>query len=82
MQVAGIAYDTDRKTKQDRYQGAVRRASFLSDKEKKHWGLLGFVLSTRQLLDAERIIIDEDLRRLGTRHALEKIKPNSENYGR
>jgi len=78
INVSGILYDEERKKKQERYQGAVKCASFLSEKEKEHWALLGFVLSTQQLKDAEHIIIDEDLRRLKTRHQLEKIKAKTE----
>ena len=78
MQISGIAYNTDRKAKQERYQGAVKRATFLSDKEKKHWSLLGYMLTTDQLAQAERLIIDEDLRRLQTRNQLEIIKSNTE----
>lgn len=78
MQIAGIAYNTDRKVKQERYQGAVKRATFLSDREKKHWSLLGYMLTTQQLSQAEKLIIDEDLRRLQTRNQLEIIKSNTE----
>jgi len=78
MDLSGIQYDEDRKKKQVRYQGAVKRAAFLSEKEKKHWAILGFVLTTQQLKEAEHIIIDEDLRRLGTRQQLEKIKLKTE----
>jgi len=78
MQIAGITYDEKRKKQQDRYQGAVLRAKFLNKKEKEHWALLGYILTSKQLSEAESLIIDEDLRRLNTKHQLEKVKSNTE----
>ena len=79
MQVAGILYTEERKKAQERYQEAVKRTHFLDEKEKRHWKLLGYILTTNQLAEAEHLIIDEDLRRLATQEKLEKIKPSSEN---
>ena len=62
MQIAGIIYGDERLKAQERYQGAVKRAIFLSDKERRHWAVLGYVLTTDQLREAESLIIDEDLK--------------------
>ena len=70
-----IVYDVDRRKCQDRYQQAVERASFLDEREKRNWALLGSLLTKKQLLEGERLIIDEDLRRLRVRKELEIIKP-------
>jgi hypothetical protein len=78
MQIAGVIYSEERKKSQARYQEAVKRAHFLEEKEKRHWALLGFILTTEQLREAERLIIDEDLRRLATQEQLEILKPSSE----
>lgn len=78
MQISGIIYTGERKKNQQRYQEAVKRSHFLDEKERKHWFLLGYILTTAQLREAERLIIDEDLRRLATQEQLEKIKPSSE----
>lgn len=78
MQIAGIVYGEERLKAQERYQGAVERATFLDDKERKHWAILGYILTTDQLKGAERLIIDEDLKRLNTRHQLEILKSNKE----
>lgn len=78
MQISGIIYSEERKKSQARYQEAVKRSHFLAEAEKKHWFLLGHILTTEQLQQAERLIIDEDLRRLATQEKLEKIKPSSE----
>ena len=78
MQISGIIYSEERKKSQVRYQEAVKRAHFLDEKEKRHWALLGYILTTDQLMQAEHLIIDEDLRRLATQEKLEKIKPSSE----
>lgn len=82
MQISGIIYSDERKKKQARFQEAVNRAHFLEKKEKKHWALLGYILTTDQLKQAEHLIIDEDLRRLATQEKLEKIKPSTDKrYG-
>lgn len=75
MQIAGVIYSEERKKCQERYQAAVERAHFLANEEKKHWALLGYILTTNQLKEAEHLIIDEDLRRLATQEKLESIKP-------
>jgi len=78
MHAAGVIYSEERKKKQLRYKEAVKRAHFLSSADKKNWSLLGYMLTTEQLAEAERLIIDEDLRRLATQEKLERIKPGSE----
>lgn len=78
MHSAGIIYTEERKKRQERYQEAVKRSHFFDEEEKKHWVLLGYILTTDQLQEAEHLIIDEDLRRLATQEQLEKIKPSSE----
>ncbi len=60
-----------------RFKDAVKRAGFLSATEKRHWTMLGYILTTNQLLDAERLIIGEDLRYLKVRQQLERIKPKA-----
>jgi len=74
MQIAGIIYNQKRKEAQEGYQKAVERADFLDAKEKKKWGLLGFVLQTKELDEARKLIINEHLRRLKMKESLEKIK--------
>jgi hypothetical protein len=78
MHISGIIYTEERKKKQVRFQEAVRRSTFLDEKEKEHWYLLGYILTTDQLHQTELLIIDEDLRRLSTQEKLEKLKPSSE----
>lgn len=78
MNIAGILYGKERQKTQERFQEAVRRAHFLEEAEKKHWYILGYILTTEQLKEAEKLILDEDLRRLATQEQLEKIKPSSE----
>lgn len=75
MQISGIIYTEERKKGQQRFQEAVKRAHFLAEEEKKHWFLLGYILTTEQLKQAEHLIIDEDLRRLATQEQLEVLKP-------
>ena len=60
---------------QIRYQEAVKRAGFLSNEEKVNWFILGGSLTLKELQEAEKVIINEDLRRLKVRGELEKIKP-------
>ena len=72
---AVYAYDDKRHKRQIRFQEAVQRAKFLDNEQKSKWKMLGYLLSTPQLQEAEHLIISEDLRRLKTRHQLEKIKP-------
>lgn len=82
MQIAGVIYSEERRKSQERYQAAVERAHFLGQEEKRHWALLGHILTTGQLQEAERLIIDEDLKRLAVQEQLEVIKPSSEKrYG-
>jgi len=73
-----IKYDEDRKQKMERYKKAVERAQFLSKREKRNWLLLGHMLSKKQLVEAEKLILNEDLRYLKVRQQLERIKPSQE----
>jgi len=70
-----FVYDMARQEAQDRYQMAVKRTRFLSKKQKINWSVLGGQLSTNELKEAEKAIINEDLRRLGMKHQLERLKP-------
>jgi hypothetical protein len=70
-----IVYDDERRKAKERYLQAVERASFLDEREKRNWALLGSLLTGQQLLEGEKLIIDEDLRRLQVRRQLEAIKP-------
>ena len=70
-----LKYDDERKKRLKRFKEAVNRSSFLKDKEQKEWKTMGYILTNEQLRESEILIIDEDLRRLRTRHQLEKIKP-------
>lgn len=82
MHTAGIIYSDERKKRQSRYLKAVERAHFLDEKEKRHWALLGYILTGAQLKEAEHLIIDEDLRLLATQEQLEILKPSTEQrYG-
>ena len=73
-----IAYDVKRQRSMQRYQKAVERAGFLSDRDKRNWGLLAHMLTTEQLQEGEKLIINEDLRRLKMRQKLERVKKNKE----
>ena len=72
--MAAIVYDEKRHRTLTRYHQAVKRAGFLAEEEKINWFVLGSSLSTSELEGAERAIINEDLRRLGVRNQLQKIK--------
>ncbi len=72
---SGIIYDITRDQKLAHYEEAVNRAHFLVDEEKRHWRMMGYILTIEQLAEAERLILDEDLRQLATQEQLEKIKP-------
>lgn len=72
-------YDEKYKKQLRRFERAVERSSFLNEKEKLHWMMMGSILSTKQLLEAERIIIGEDLKRLHTRQKLSRLKPLKNN---
>ena len=73
-----LVYDEQRRNKLGRYKEAVRRAGFLSNRDKENWYLLAHIMTTDQLREGEQIIINEDLRRLRIKYKLEKIKPNKE----
>ena len=73
----GIFDASEKRIKQlNRFKEAIKRSRFLNEKEKGNWTLLGYILTESQLLEAERLIITEDLRQLKIRQDLEKIKPN------
>lgn len=75
----GVIDDSEKHAKQlARFREAVNRAKFLDKKEKRHWALLSHILTTEQLSEGERMIINEDLRLLETKQNLEKIKSNIE----
>ena len=78
INAGSLKYDEAKHKALGRYKTAVERAGFLNAKEKDHWQLLGSLLSSEQLKEAEQLIISEDLRQLQTRQALERIKPNAE----
>lgn len=69
-------YDTKRKNWLERFKKAVKRAFFLNDDEKRNWTTLGYLLSNRQLKEAERLIINQDLGRLKSKQNIEKNKKN------
>ncbi|MBN2096165.1 hypothetical protein JW752_02065 [Candidatus Peregrinibacteria bacterium] len=70
-----IDYDQKRHNAQTRYQKAVEKAQFLTDRQKEEWALLGYSLENDQLKEAEQLIISKNLSHLKTRHQLEKLKP-------
>lgn len=78
LHAGNIKYDEDRKAKLERYEKAVERATFLNKREKRNWLLLSCMLSKQQLLEAEKLIINEDLRLLKMHQQLEKIKPTKD----
>ncbi len=69
-------YDKKRKNWLERFKKSVKRAFFLNDDEKRNWTTLGYLLSNRQLKEAERLIINQDLGRLKSRQNIEKNKKN------
>ncbi len=72
----GIYDASDRRKKEmTKYKKAIKRSKFLTKKEKRHWELLGHILTTNQILEAQRIILDEDLKHFKTKQALERAKP-------
>ncbi len=70
-----ITYTTNWVNASKRYEKAVERAIFLSEEEKFNWKVLTSHLSEVELIQAEKLIINEDLRRLNVREKLHKIKP-------
>ena len=72
-----IEYDQKRHEKMIRFKEAVTRARFLSTEEKGHWMTLGYLLTNEQLDEVQKLIINEDLKRLQTKENLERIKPLS-----
>lgn len=66
-------YDDTRRKKIERFKEAVRRAKFLSDDQRKRWKVMGYLLSTQELGEAENLIIAEDLHRLRMQQKLEKL---------
>jgi hypothetical protein len=66
-----IEYDRKRREKIERYKTAVKRARFLDEDEKRNWIVMGSILNTEQLEEAENLIIDEDLARLKERRKIE-----------
>jgi hypothetical protein len=70
-----IEYDQKRHEKMTRFKEAVTRARFLGNEEKGHWMTLGYLLTNEQLDEVQKLIINEDLKRLQTKEKLEKIKP-------
>ena len=73
-----FTYNEKRNEKITRYKKAVKRAMFLSEDEKRNWIVLSYLLTNDQLNEAERLIINQDLKRLKKKQALEKIKPIKE----
>lgn len=73
-------HDKKRQQKMIRYKKAVKRAMFLNDDEKRNWVTLGYMLTNKQLEEAEKLIINQDLKRLKQKQALEKIKPKPKPY--
>lgn len=70
-----VDYDKKRHKKQERFQESVKRARFLTKEQKANWGMLGYVLTTDQLEEAEQLIVSKNLNDLKTRQKLERIKP-------
>jgi hypothetical protein len=73
-----IEYDKKRHEKIIRFKDSVSKARFLNTEEKRHWTMLGYILNNDQLDDVQKMIINEDLRRLNTKESLEKMKPLSQ----
>lgn len=73
--MSAVIYDQTRHNTLLRFNQAVRRAGFLTDKEKINWYVMGVSLTNEELQQAERVIINEDLRILKVRGQLQKIKP-------
>lgn len=79
IQPGSILYTSAWQESLKRYQKAVQRASFLSEEEKGKWLLLGYRLNSQELAQAEGVILEEDMKRLKTRHQLTRLKPESKN---
>lgn len=73
-----IEYDEKRRNALERFKEAVRKAEFLKDPEKNNWTILGYLLTNEQLAEAEKLILNEDLRRLRIRKQLEILKSQSQ----
>ena len=70
-----IEYDKKRHEKLTRFKDSVSKARFLNTEEKRHWTMLGYLLTNEQIDEVQKLIINEDLKRLKTKESLEKIKP-------
>ena len=70
-----LDYTKKRQESLSRYKDAVGRAGFLNQSERDNWIMLGYLLTDEQLVEAEKLIINEDMRRLKIRGQLERIKP-------
>jgi len=73
-----VTYSDERRKQQELYQEAVRRAGFLSKRERENWLLIAYILDDKQLREARSVIINEDLKRMKTRKQLERIKPTTD----
>jgi hypothetical protein len=72
-----IEYDEKRRDALECFKDAVKKAEFLKDPEKNNWTILGYLLTNEQLAEAQKLILNEDMRRLHTREQLEVLKAQS-----
>lgn len=76
LQGGQVVYSQERNVALLRYQGAVKRASFLNSQEKENWVLLAYFMDENELIEAEHAIINEDLRGMKVRQELTSLKIN------
>ncbi len=73
----GALFGNGRFVAEDRYFKAVERARFFNEDERKKWIVMGSYLSVKELIEAEKAILNEDLRALNVKQKLHKLKPKA-----
>ncbi|MBN1258800.1 hypothetical protein JXA05_03520 [Candidatus Peregrinibacteria bacterium] len=57
-----LKLDEKRREAVTRFKEAVARAKFLNSDEKRNWTVLGYLLTGEQLMEAQKLIIGQDLK--------------------
>jgi hypothetical protein len=68
-----LKMDEERIKAISRFKDAVHRSKFLNANEKRHWVLLSYLLNGDQLMEGQKLIINEDLRQLRMAQKIEII---------
>ncbi len=59
-----LVLDEKRRESLARFKDAVKHAKFLNTNEQQHWTILGYLLNSEQLIEAQKLIIGQDLKYL------------------